>query len=112
MKNLMKTTLMTALFLAVFTVQAMAASLVDLKSDGVVGERTDGLIGIVVSNPQSDVKSMVNQINDDRMDKYRSIATKNGIALNKVQALAGEKLVAQTPGGQYVMTLGGEWVRK
>ena len=112
MKNFVKTFVISAAFLLTFTVQAMAADLVDMKQSGLVGEQVNGLLGIVITSPSADVRSSVSKINDERLDKYKDVAQKNGIALPKVQAMAGEKLINQTPSGQYIMTPGGDWVRK
>lgn len=103
-------------FMAVSIVPHSAAAGINLasaKSQGLVGERPDGLIGTV--NPASaseEVKALVKTTNDERRKKYAEIAAKNGTSIEKVQAVAGADLIKRTPPGQYIMTAAGKWVKK
>ncbi|MBL8629114.1 MAG: YdbL family protein, partial [Rhodospirillaceae bacterium] len=75
---------------------ALPAAAVDLdtaRTQGLVGERPDGLIGAVQSSVTPDVKALVDSVNAARMREYRSIADKNGTPLDAVQAVAGEKQI-------------------
>lgn len=105
-----------ALFLAASFVAipaSAAADLMTVKAQGLVGEQPDGLLGLV--NPAAapaDVASMVSTINAERMGKYQAIAAKNGTPVAQTQALAGEKLMGQTPAGQFVKAPDGSWLRK
>ena len=90
---------------------AMAALSLDAaKAQGLVGERADGLIG-AVSGANAEVSALVATVNKERLDRYAAIAAKNGTDVSKVQAVAGQKLIENTPAGQYVQTVGG-WARK
>lgn len=82
------------------------------KAAGYVGERSDGLLGIVVSNPPEEVPGAVARVNAERLERYRAIAAKNNVPLEEVQAAAGAELVNRTPTGQYVMTPAGKWAVK
>lgn len=88
---------------------AMAISLDEGKANGLVGERADGYLGAVSSSP--DATALVNDINSKRRAKYSEIAKKNGTRIEAVEALAGEKAIANTPPGQYVQDKGG-WRKK
>lgn len=92
---------------------AQAASLVQAKSAGIVGERTDGLVGIV-DNARADgsIRSMVNSVNDQRMQRYRKLAEKHGVPVSEIQKQAALKLIRETPSGQYYMNTSGQWIRK
>lgn len=81
------------------------------KQQGFVGERTDGLLGVVSSAP-ADVSALVEATNAERITKYQGIAAKNGTALDQVQALAGKSLIERTPAGQFIMNAGGGWQKK
>lgn len=103
--------LIAALFVAV-PAQA-APDLMTVKAQGIVGEQPDGLLGLV--NPATapaDVAAMISTINAERMAKYQAIAAKNGTPVDQTQALAGQKLMAQTPAGQYVKAPDGSWMQK
>lgn len=97
-------------FLAAFPATAYAEmSVAAAKAQGYVGEKPDGLLGIVQSAPG--VAAMVDSTNAARLDKYRSVAQSNGLPLDQVQKLAGEKLMNETPSGQYIF-LNGQWLKK
>ena len=106
------TKIMTGL-MALFIVipMAFAMSVDTAKQQGLVGERTDGLLGIV-SGATPEVKQMVEQTNADRMNKYRAIAGKNGTNVSQVQALAGKKLIEKAAPGEYIQNAGGGWQKK
>jgi len=74
-------------------------------------EFPDGLIGIV-SGGSAEVKALVDSTNAQRLAKYQAIAAKNGTAVDQVQAVAGQKLIAGTPGGEYIMSASGSWQKK
>lgn len=79
------------------------------KASGLIGEQDDGLLGTV--QPSPDASSLVRATNAARLQKYKSVAASNGLSLSQVQKLAGEKLIRETPSGQYVRS-GGRWSKK
>ncbi len=93
------------------TLALAAISLDTAKQQGLVGEQPDGLLGIVAAAPSADVTSLVATTNAERLERYKAIAAKNNTDLAKVQALAGQKLVDQTPAGEYVLNAGA-WQKK
>jgi len=97
--------------LALFAVTALAADLDQAKSDGHIGERADGYLGLVVQSAPADVVELVADINARRKAEYQRIATRNGITLEQVQALAGKKAIEKTRSGDWVFENGG-WRRK
>lgn len=80
------------------------------KQAGQVGERPDGLVGVVPGAPAA-VQALAEQVNAQRLQRYRDIAASNGTSVDKVQAVAGQQLIDRTPSGQYVLS-GGRWVKK
>lgn len=91
---------------------AFAAMTVDTaKQQGLVGEQPDGMLGIV-SEGSPDVQSLVDTTNAERLAKYQSIASKNGTDIEQVKALAGRKLIENTPSGEYVLNAQGIWQKK
>lgn len=104
-----------ALTLAALTAAAPAAFALDLteaKAQGLVGEQTDGLLGIVTPPGGAEVQALVREVNDGRMESYRDIAAKQGAPVQSVQNLAGKTLIDKTPSGQYVLSPSGQWLRK
>lgn len=79
------------------------------KSQGLIGETPSGYLAPVTSDARA--RDIAQAINDARRDAYAGIAQKNGIAVSKVEAVAGQKAVEKTPAGQYIEMDGG-WVKK
>ena len=82
------------------------------KQSGLIGERPDGLVGFVAGSIPADVRTMVDQINAQRMRRYNQVAQTNGAPIDNVQAVAGRQLMDRTPAGQYVLSASGQWIRK
>ncbi len=91
---------------------ALALDVDSAKASGLVGERPDGYLGIVVADPSAEVKAMVDDVNGKRRAAYAEIARKNGTKVEAVAALAGAKLVDRTPPGQWVTDASGRWLKK
>lgn len=89
---------------------AFGADLDQAKAAGLVGERADGYLGLVVTNAANDVKAMVEEINAKRKAQYARIAAQNGIDVSEVEVLAGRKTIEKTPSGGWVFV--DEWERK
>lgn len=88
------------------------ADLTAAKSQGLIGEKPDGLVGFVVDQVPPDVRALVDRINAERRAQYQEVAQRTGQNIAQVQAVAGDRLVQATPGGQYVMNAAGRWVQK
>lgn len=91
---------------------AGAQSLDALKASGVVGEKVDGFVGVVDAGAPSNVRALVDQINEERRARYAEIAQKQGAPMDAVAKIAGQKLIERTPPGQYVMGADGAWRQK
>lgn len=91
---------------------ALADALDDAKRAGEVGEQADGYVGIVSPPGSSSIQALVADINARRREQYRAIAARNGIELEAVELLAGQKAMDKTPPGQFIRPAGGAWRRK
>lgn len=101
-----------AFAVTLFAPAAYADALDNAKAAGIVGEKRDGYLGIV-SAADAATQRLVQDINLKRRDRYREIAQSTpGSTLADVEALAGAKIIGQTPAGQYVQSASGAWVRK
>lgn len=98
------------LALVAIAAPAFALSLEQAKSQGLVGEREDGYVGVVQNGPG--VTALVKDINNKRRAQYQSTATANGTALSAVEALAAKTAYERTPRGQYVRGANGQWMKK
>jgi len=109
----MSTTTLRSALLGLLLVFAAAAHAMDLdaaKSRGLVGERADGYLGIVVANPSAEVEALVEEVNGKRRDRYEEIARSNGIEVSEVEALAGQKAIEKTASGGWVFRV--RWTQK
>ncbi|WP_148864268.1 YdbL family protein [Marinobacter fonticola] len=79
------------------------------KSQGLVGETATGYLAVVKNQGQA--QAIVEAINEARRDEYARIAEKHGIAVTKVESVAGKKAIEKTPTGQYIK-VNGEWREK
>jgi uncharacterized protein YdbL (DUF1318 family) len=112
MKKFFAAALMAVTAMALSAGMAIAAiSVESAKSQGLVGERYDGMLG-VVSAATPDVSALVATTNAERLAKYQSIAARNGTGVEQVKTLAGKKLIGSAKPGEYVMPGNGGWQKK
>jgi len=104
--------LLLAVVVSLTAAAVQAADLQSAKAQGLVGETTNGYLGLVSGGAPDDVRAMVDQVNGARRSEYTAIAQRNGTSLQSVEALAGQRLIANTPQGQYVQNSSGQWTRK
>ena len=97
----------------VFAAPAMADALDEARAAGLVGERPDGLLGLVDPNAPAKVKSLVQSINAQRLQRYQETAAQEGVPAEQVGAIAGEKIInGRVKPGWYYMDSSGNWVKK
>ncbi|MDU0356406.1 YdbL family protein [Paraglaciecola aquimarina] len=108
MKNKM---ILNALLMIAFLFSSIvfALELDEAKQKGLVGEKDNGYLGVVVA--QNDAQSLVTEINEKRKEVYKKLASKNGITLQQVEKLAAQKAYQKTSPGHYLWT-NGQWVKK
>lgn len=107
-------TLMTALiWLMLFSIPAaLAQTLDEAKASGLIGEKSDGYIGLVQGSAPAAVEQLVSSVNRQRRERYEQIARENGISMNQVTQLAYARAVEATRSGNYIEDANGRWVRK
>ncbi len=100
----MNRTIKVMLLLAGLLVSAVtiAADINSAKSQGLIGERADGYLGVVEKRAAGDVKALVRDINAKRRAQYERIATKNGLSRQEVESLSGKKTIAKTAAGGWI----------
>ncbi|SRR5690554_559310 len=90
------------------SLQDAMAGLDQAKEQGLVGEQPDGYLGVVKA--QGNAAEIVRLINEARKAEYQRLASKNGISISNVEAIAGKKAIEKTRPGHYIYSNG--WVRK
>lgn len=104
-------------FIIIFTscllLAAQAVFAIDLqtaKDQGLIGETPGGYLE-AVDTPSIEIKTLVDNINVQRKQKYKDIAARNNTSLEAVELLAGKKAIEKSEPGDYIK-LGGSWQQK
>lgn len=88
---------------------AFADKLDDAKLNGLIGENSNGYLGVVVSSPV--IEALVKDINQKRKARYKQLANKNNLSLEQVEMLAAKKAYSKTAEGNFIW-VDGKWVKK
>ena len=88
----------------------LALTLEEAKTKGLVGEKSNGYLGIVAAG-HAEAQALVSDINQKRRQAYQEIARRDGTNLATVETLAGEKAIEKTRPGNMVEGPGG-WIKK
>ncbi len=91
--------------------KARAAAILDLKTQGLVGENNQGYLE-VRGAADGNAASLVKAENEDRRMVYKAIAAKTGGSVEQVGQRAAAQRAERAGGGEWVQTPGGEWNRK
>ncbi len=89
-----------------------AADLAQAKRDGLLGERIDGFVGVVQADAPAEIRALAEEINAKRRQEYARIAEREGVSVQAVAQLAGEKLIARAGPGEWVVGADGRWRQK
>lgn len=108
--NMKTTTRVLTVLLLAFSSLAMALDLAGAKTQGLVGEQPNGFLGVVKATPEA--VELAADINAKRRAAYEEIAQKNGVTLEQVANLTGQKAIDKAAPGTYVQTPDGQWVKK
>lgn len=108
--KLLMTALMWLMLLSIPS--AFAQTLDEAKASGLIGEKSDGYIGLVQSSAPPAVVALVTDVNRQRRERYQQIARENGISVNQVAQLAYARAVEATRSGHFIEDANGRWVRK
>lgn len=106
----MKNRLLIAILSLIISLPAFALDLDDAKSQGLVGEKINGYIGLIKESDE--VKTLIDEVNAKRKAAYAKVAAKNNLPIKDVEMLAGKKLIEKAQPGEIVETQTGKWVKK
>ena len=103
-----------ALLISLLTVFVAIASssLTQPKADGLIGEQSDGYLGLVAQNAPADIKKLVADVNAKRKAGYQKIAAKQGASLSDVEKVGGNTAIQKTLRGNYIRDANGTWRKK
>jgi uncharacterized protein YdbL (DUF1318 family) len=109
MKAMKFLSLLAALLLAV---TAAAADLKSAKAEGLVGEQSNGYLGLVAGNAPADVQALVASVNEQRKAHFAQIAAKTGASLDEAAKIFAREAYARTEAGHYIQSDTGAWMKK
>jgi uncharacterized protein YdbL (DUF1318 family) len=101
-----------AALLPLASASAQDSALAAAKAQGLVGEQPDGLIGAVSASPTAEIRALVERINRERMQLYAQVAQRNNATVPATQQVFGERLIRETPAGQFYRDGAGRWQRR
>lgn len=87
----------------------LALTLNEAKSKRLVGEKSNGYLGVVAAG-NKEAQVLASDINQKRRQAYQEIARRDGTNLSTVKALAKEKAIEKTRPGNMIEGPGG-WVK-
>jgi uncharacterized protein YdbL (DUF1318 family) len=84
-----------------------------LKKAGTIGETYEGYLEVVDENAaDKEVKTLVEQENEDRKALYKLIADKEGTTVEKVAERAAKRAFEKAKPGEYLKGSDGTWKKK
>jgi len=98
--------------LALASGPASAQSLDALRAAGVVGERFDGLAAVRDPGASAEVRSLVQQVNQQRQQIYGQRAGQEGVPIDQVGRVYAAEILRNAPAGTWFLAENGQWVQK
>ncbi|HNS87942.1 MAG TPA: YdbL family protein [Parvularculaceae bacterium] len=92
---------------------AASAAIEAAKADCIVGEQSDGYLGVVDGATASEsIRRELRATNQQRKSTYAGVASKNGATIEDTAALFGKKLVEGADSGECVQLPDGSWAKQ
>lgn len=107
----MKKILSLVMILA-FSANSWAITIGAAKAQGLVGERSDGYVGYVVTPARADVKTLVKGVNNKRKERFKRAVAKTNATMEQVSASFAQSALSKTKPGHYIQNANGQWVKK
>lgn len=113
MKKILASTLFIASALFAAPAIAAPAAIDAAKAKCIVGEQTDGYLGII-DNLKADeaLKREVRSVNQQRKAVYADLAARNGVTIEQAAQVTAERLLNSAPSGHCIQTPEGGWIKK
>jgi hypothetical protein len=113
MKKTLASTLFFALALSAAPAFAAPAAIESAKAQCIVGEQTDGYLGIIdESKADEALRREVRSVNQQRKAAYADLAARNGVTIEQAAQVTAERLLNGAPSGHCIQTPEGSWVKK
>ncbi|MDZ7629053.1 MAG: YdbL family protein [Parvularculaceae bacterium] len=113
MKKFLATSLLVAFALSAAPALAASAAIDAAKARCVVGEQTDGYLGVIdAAKADETLKREVRSINQQRKAAYAELATRNGVTIEQAAQVTAERLLNGAPSGHCIQSPDGGWLKK
>jgi len=100
-------------FIAVsLPVAGWAQSLADLRAQGVVGERYDGIAVVRTPGAPAEVRQFVADVNAKRQQIYAQRAAQQKVSVDQVGRIYARQIYGELPAGAWFLDESGRWSRK
>jgi len=106
----MRSLLVVMLALLLASPVSYALTLEEARAQGRVGETLTGYLAPVAQDAET--ATLVARINQARAASYREVAQQNGLPVDAVAKMAGQKLVTRRKPGEYGRGINGRWMKK
>lgn len=103
---------LVALIIAALPALATAQPLDDLRAQGVVGERFDGIVIVRTANAPASVRDFVAGVNAKRQKIYADRAAQQGVPTDQVARIYAGKIYEDLPAGAWFLDEAGVWRQK
>lgn len=91
---------------------ALPAIVEQAIDNGEIGERADGYLGYRADSISPALRAAVEDVNIKRRAEYTRLAEQQGVTVDVVARLTGEKLIAKLESGEWYLSAGGSWTQK
>ena len=99
------------LLLAVPAASQDPAAINSARRAGLIGERYDGYLGLVTTNPTAELRRQVGAVNIRRRELYSDLAAKRGVSPEEVGITTACSLLKRLNAGDYYLLGQGGWRR-
>jgi uncharacterized protein YdbL (DUF1318 family) len=102
-----KSPIILAAIAVLWALPALALDLQSARSQGVVGEKTDGYVAAIKSSAEAN--ALVDEVNAKRRAEYARIAAEKGQSVDVVAKVAAEQVINGLPKGAMYQDASGAW---
>ncbi len=90
--------------------QANALDLQAARSQGIIGEQSDGFVAVLKANPEA-IK-LAGEVNAARKQEYQRISKENGQPVDVVGKVAAVEIIKKLPAGASYQSDNGSWKQR
>ena len=105
-----RTFFVSALMLAALSLPVSAMDLQQARSQGILGEKSDGYVNAMQSD--ANAQKLASDVNNRRRQEYERISKENGQPVDVVAKLAAAQIISKLPAGAMYQGDDGSWKKR